>query len=322
MSTYEDHIFLIEVEKIKPNPYQPRHEFDEENLRSLSESIKQYGVLQPLVVTRQEFERDDGSLYTEYEIIAGERRWRASRLAGLSQVPAIIRTGQQSDKEKLELAIIENLQREDLNPVDRAQAFFRLVNEFKLTHAEVGKRVGRSREYVSNTVRILNLPQEILDALAVGQISEGHTRPLLMLSDRPEEQATVFKEVLLKRLTVRDLEAIARRIAYDKVRRKDTFVLPEIIELESKLSEKYGNRVKVEAKGETGGRIMIDYTSSEELGRILSMLEGENQATVLDFPSPATTGVAEPAPTETAEPEATPPPEEPDDLYFIKNFSL
>ena len=129
---YEDKIFLIEVEKIKPNPFQPRHEFNEERLRDLADSIKQYGVLQPLVVTRNEITRDDGSLYTEYEIIAGERRWRAARIAGLSQVPAVIRTGEQSDKEKLELAIIENLQREDLNPIDRAQAFFKLANEFGL----------------------------------------------------------------------------------------------------------------------------------------------------------------------------------------------
>ncbi|OJI09404.1 MAG: hypothetical protein COV08_01240 [Candidatus Vogelbacteria bacterium CG10_big_fil_rev_8_21_14_0_10_49_38] len=332
MSTYEDHIFLIEIDKIKPNPYQPRHEFSEENLSSLADSIKQYGVLQPLVVTRQEFERDDGSLYTEYEIIAGERRWRASKLAGLSQVPAIIRTGQQSDKEKLELAIIENLQREDLNPIDRAQAFFRLVNEFNLTHLEVGKKVGRSREYVSNTVRILNLPQEILDAVIAGQISEGHTKPLLMLIDRPEEQATVFREIILKRLTVRDAEAIARRIAYDKVRKKDTMVLPEIIELETKLSEKYGNRVKVEVKGETGGRITIDYASPDELNRILAMLEDNASQTILDQtgskPETVLGEADESAPeTETKsepEPEAILPEEEnPDgDLYFIKNFSL
>lgn len=323
-SNYEDHIFLIEVDKIKPNPYQPRREFNEERLRDLADSIKQYGVLQPLVVTRKEFDRDDGSLYSEYEIIAGERRWRASKLAGLPQVPAIIRTGEQSDKEKLELAIIENLQREDLNSVDRAQAFFKLVNEFGLSHGEVGKRVGRSREYVSNTIRILNLPQEILDALVAGQIAEGHTKPLLMLIDRVDEQGTLFKEILIKRLTVRDAESIARRIAYDKVRRKDTFVQPEIIELEGKLSEKYGNRVKVEAKGDLGGRIMIDFSSEDELQRILAMLEQTGPASVIDIPlsglAPEEVGqeirIGETKPNQEAELE------EPEDLYFIKNFSL
>ncbi|HPV33549.1 MAG TPA: ParB/RepB/Spo0J family partition protein, partial [Candidatus Paceibacterota bacterium] len=255
---YEDKIFLIEVEKIKPNPFQPRSEFNNERLRDLADSIRQYGVLQPLVVTRNEVEREDGSLYSEYELIAGERRWRASQLAGLKQVPAVIRTGAQSDKEKLEMAIIENLQREDLNPIERAQAFFRLIKEFNLTHAEVAKRIGRSREYVSNTVRILNLPQEMLDALVSGKINEGHTRPLLMLSDRPHEQVTIFKEIIFKRLNVRDTENIARRIAFDKVRKIETLVEPEILELEEQLTEKYGNRVTVEKK-EKGGRVMIDW---------------------------------------------------------------
>lgn len=326
-NNYEDKIFLIEVGKIKPNPYQPRHDFNEERLRDLADSIKQYGVLQPLVVTRNEVEREDGSLYTEYEIIAGERRWRASKIAGLSQVPAVIRTGEQSDKEKLELAIIENLQREDLNPIDRAQAFFKLVNEFGLSHTEVGKRVGRSREYVSNTIRILNLPQDMLDAVVNGQIAEGHTRPLLMLIDRPEEQLTLFKEILIKRLNVRDTEQIARRIAYDKVRKHASLVQPEIIEIEDKLTEKYGNRVKVEMKGETGGRIMIDYTSAEELRRILSMLEQNGPGSVLDVPlgpgSLETEEVQLPLSEEVAvAPAVEEALKEDDDLYFIKNFSV
>ncbi len=318
-NSYEDKIFLIEVEKIKPNPFQPRHEFNEERLRDLADSIKQYGVLQPLVVTRDEIERADGSLYTEYEIIAGERRWRAARIAGLSQVPAIIRTGEQSDKEKLELAIIENLQREDLNPVDRAQAFFKLANEFGLTHVEIGKRVGRSRVYVSNTIRILNLPQDMLDAVINGQIAEGHTRPLLMLIDRPAEQVTLFKEIIIKRLNVRDTEQIARRIAYDKVRRPASLVQPEIIEIEEKLTEKYGNRVKVEMKGETGGRISIDYTSAEEMKRILLMLEQTGPNNILNIPNMPLAEEVEVAPA-VEEEEAKQ--DDNDDLYFIKNFSI
>lgn len=190
---YSNSIFWIEVGKIKPNPFQPRKEFDERALASLADSIRQYGVLQPLVVTRTEVERPDGGLATEYELIAGERRLRASRLAGLGQVPAVIRTGDQSSKLKLELAIIENLQREDLNPIDRAEAFQKLSLEFKYKHTEIAKKIGMSREYVANSIRILALPQYILDALRAKQITEGHTRPLLMLGDRPAEQETLFK---------------------------------------------------------------------------------------------------------------------------------
>lgn len=331
---YEDKIFLIEVEKIKPNPFQPRSEFNNERLRDLADSIRQYGVLQPLVVTRNEVEREDGSLYSEYELIAGERRWRASQLAGLKQVPAVIRTGAQSDKEKLEMAIIENLQREDLNPIERAQAFFRLIKEFNLTHAEVAKRIGRSREYVSNTVRILNLPQEMLDALISGKINEGHTRPLLMLSDRPHEQVTIFKEIIFKRLNVRDTENIARRIAFDKVRKIETLVEPEILELEEQLTEKYGNRVTVEKK-EKGGRVMIDWASEDDLKRILKMMCEVKPQSILEVKdemgSQAEVSEKEEQETENQAAELTAsekelPTEEPKDdeenLYFIKNFSV
>ena len=166
--SYYDSIFWIEVDKIKPNPYQPRRDFDQARLQELAESIRQYGVLQPIVVSRQEVIRDDG-IAVEYELIAGERRWRAAGLAGISQVPAVIRVDD-DPKMKLELAIIENLQREDLNSVDRARAFERLANEFNFTHLEIGRKVGKSREYVSNTIRILALPEDVLCALAEGKI--------------------------------------------------------------------------------------------------------------------------------------------------------
>src|SRR4051812_512318 len=181
---YNDAIFWIETDKIHPNPYQPRREFDELALKSLADSIRQYGVLQALVVTRKEVEKPEGGLATEYELIAGERRLRAARLAGLSQVPAQVRNGEETDLMKLELAIIENIQREDLNAVDRARAFERLAKDFGFKHAEIGKKVGKSREYVSNTLRILMLPESMLQALSEGKITEGHTRPLMMLTDR------------------------------------------------------------------------------------------------------------------------------------------
>src|SRR5579864_4603692 len=177
-SPYQNNsIFWVEVDRIKPNPFQPRKSFDEAALASLAESIRSYGVLQPLTVTRKELERPGEGIAVEYELIAGERRLRASKLAGLREVPVVIRSGEDSDRMKLELAIIENLQREDLNVVDRALAFQRLVNDFGLKHVEIGKRVGKSREYVSNTLRILMLPQDMQESLRMGGISEGHTRP-------------------------------------------------------------------------------------------------------------------------------------------------
>ena len=267
---YSNSIFWIDTDKIKPNPYQPRRDFDEARLQDLADSIKQYGVLQPLTVSRVEKEKEGGGLITEYELIAGERRLRAAILTGISQVPVIIRTGDTAIM-KLELAIIENLQREDLNVVDRARAFFRLANEFKFTHNEIAKKIGRSREYVSNTLRILTLSEEILTALSEGKITEGHTRPILMLTDHPEEQLVLFKEIVYKKITVREAERLARKIAYERVRKKEFMPDPEIIELEEEFQEKLGTRVHIEKK-ELGGQIKIDYFSTEDLRAILDLI--------------------------------------------------
>ncbi len=272
---YSNSIFWIDTDKIKPNPYQPRRDFDEARLQNLADSIKQYGVLQPLTVSRVEKEKDGGGLITEYELIAGERRLRAAILTGISQVPVIIRTGDTAIM-KLELAIIENLQREDLNVVDRARAFFRLANEFKFTHSEIAKKMGRSREYVSNTLRILTLSEEILTALSEGKITEGHTRPILMLADHPKEQLVLFKEIVYKKITVREAERLARKIAYDRVRKKEFMPDPEIIELEEEFQEKLGTRVHIEKK-ELGGQIKIDYFSTEDLRAILDLIHKSNE---------------------------------------------
>ena len=264
---YDNSIFWVETEKIKPNPFQPRREFDEARLRDLADSIRQYGVLQPLVVSRVETIREDGGIAVEYELIAGERRLRASKLAGVEQVPVIIRVGD-DNMAKLELAIIENLQREDLNAVERARAFHRFVEEFNFTHNQIGAKVGKSREYVSNTLRLLALPQEILDALSAGKISEGHTRPILMLTDRPEEQSVLFKEIIFKKMTVRDAEKVARKIAFDRVRKKEYMRDPEIHEIEEKMQETLGTRVHIERK-ENGGYITIDFFTNNDLNSIL-----------------------------------------------------
>ncbi len=276
---YNNSIFWVEVDRISPNPYQPRKEFNDDKIAELADSIRQYGVLQPLVVTRQETEREDGGISVEYELIAGERRLRASKIAGVSQVPVIIRAQEQSNKMKLELAIIENLQREDLNAIDRARAFKQLVDEFNLKHIEIAKKVGKSREYVSNTLRLLALPDYIQQAVAGGQITEGHARPLLMLGDdRSAERDTLFKEITTKKLTVRESERIARRIATEKARKQD--LSPELIQIEKGLTETLGTRVQIEKRSEKGGKVHIDFFSQEDLQRLLDLLakhENENQ---------------------------------------------
>ncbi|MBX4199890.1 ParB/RepB/Spo0J family partition protein [Candidatus Parcubacteria bacterium] len=285
---YSDAIFLIETDKIHPNPYQPRREFDELALRSLADSIRQYGILQALVVTRKEVEKPDGGIGVEYELIAGERRLRAAKLAGLHQVPAQVRSGEETDLMKLELAIIENIQREDLNPVDRARAFEKLSKEFGFKHAEIGKKVGKSREYVSNTLRILMLPQTMLDALAEGKITEGHTRPLMMLIDRPQEQETLFKEIMFKKLNVREAEGIARKIAFERARK---LVDPELVDMEDRLKESLGTRVRIDAR-EEGGKITIDFFSKDDLASLLDLIKygaasrGDIEPKIEDVPPP------------------------------------
>lgn len=275
MAFQGDSIYWVEVEKVVPNPFQPRREFDQSKLQELAESIRMYGVLQPLTVTRKEVQREDGTFYSEYELIAGERRLRASKLAGVAQVPVIIREGEQSEQEKLELAIIENLQREDLNAVDRAIAFKQLADQFGLSHALVAKKVGRSREYVSNSIRLLGLPDHMLEALKRNEMMEGHARTLLMLTDRPEEQDVVFREILLKKLSVREVERIVRKIATDKVRKKVPGEFDEgLIELEKKFTETLGTRVQI-LKTDFGGKLTIDYFSEEDLESILKRIKDE-----------------------------------------------
>ncbi len=313
MAHLNNSIFWVEVDRIKPNPFQPRKSFNESSLASLAESIRSYGVLQPLTVTRNEIEKPGEGISVEYELIAGERRLRAAKLAGIQQVPVVIRSGEDDDRLKLELAIIENLQREDLNPVDRAQAFKRLVEEFGLKHIEIGKRVGKSREYVSNSLRILLLPQDMLDALSKGEISEGHTRPLLMLMDRPLEQRTLFVEIRARKLNVRDAEQLARRVTPEKTRKSD--LTPELLLLERELTEKLGTRVRIEKK-EEGGKVTIDFFSVDDLAHIRKVLTPEPATS----PSPVSLPVVPSENTKPAEHGATK--AEQEDLYSIKNFTI
>lgn len=332
---HNDSIYWIELGKIKPNPYQPRREFNEVKLKDLADSIRQYGILQPLVVTRKEFQTESGGLDTAYELIAGERRLRASQIAGLFQIPVIIKTIEGNDEEsnriKLELAIIENLQREDLNAIDRAYAFSRLVNEFNFKHSDIGQKVGKSREYVSNTIRLLSLPEEVQQSLAEGHIAEGHARPVMMLNGRPEEQMTLFKEILAKKLTVREAEAISRRVASDKVRKQSLRFDPEMVELENQLTETLGTRVQIE-KRKVGGKLTIDFFSADDLRGILDVLNKEegakgqeeverfinaNKEELLKEEQSQEEAVLDDRSENEKEEEA-----EDEDLYSIKNFSL
>ena len=291
MAFTNDSIYWVEVEKIVPNPFQPRREFEEAKLKELSESIRMYGILQPLTVTKKEIQREDGAFYSEYELIAGERRLRASKLAGLSQVPVIIRSGEQTEQEKLELAIIENVQREDLNSVDRALAFQQLAKVFELSHSQIAAKIGRSREYVSNTLRLLLLPEFILSALRQGDIMEGHARALLMVNDRPEEQDTVFRETLMKKLSVREVERIVRKIATDKIRKKKWKNSdPQLIAIEKQFSETFGTRVQIQ-KTDYGGKLTIDYFEPADLEKILAMVKHEDSVSKEE--SDAKTAVSE-----------------------------
>lgn len=323
---FSDSIFWVETDKIKPNPYQPRKEFDEARLKDLAESIKQYGVLQPLVVTRNEIIKEDG-IFVEYELISGERRLRASKIAGIPQVPVVIRSKDESDLMKLELAIIENLQREDLNAVDRAEAFRQLADQFGLKHIQIAQKMGKSREYVSNSLRILLLPQHMLLALREGKISEGHTRPLLMLIDRKEEQETLFKEILYKKMTVRDAELVARKIAVEKARKKEIILDPEITSLEQKFTDSLGTRVHIE-KGQNGGKITIDFFSNEDLRAILDLVESQKKRKADELLDKHIAEVGEiktlstEAPIDDRSREEKKSDEESEDMYSVKNFSL
>lgn len=279
---HNNSIFWVEVDKVSSNPFQPRKDFNEEKLNELADSIRQYGVLQPLVVTRKEIQLEDGGIRSEYEILAGERRLRASKIAGLSLIPVIIRSGDDDDKTKLEIAIIENLQREDLNPIDRALAFQRLSNEFKFKHEDIAKKVGKSRVYVTNTIRLLNLPEWIMQEVINGKVTEGHARSILMLNGKPEEQETLFKEIVYKKINAREAEKIARDIAVDRRRKKNHNEDPQILEYEGKLSDNLGTRVQIE-KRKIGGKIVIDYFSKEDLEQIIESLQAsKSKKSLLD----------------------------------------
>lgn len=269
----EGAIFQIEVEKIKANPYQPRRHFDEVAIKELAASIRDFGFLQPLVVSKVNQETP-GGIHVEYQLIAGERRLLAAKYLGLDRVPALVREVDQ-DRERLELAIIENLQRENLNPIEMGRAMSRLQDEFRLTQREIATRLGKSRETVANTMRLLDLPSAIQEALTKNLITETHGRLLLAISD-PKAQHALFEDLLHQRLSTRELK--------DRVQEKRSgnetapSLSPELSSLQEKLSSRLGAPVKISHNGNPsagGGKITISFYSKEELDSLINRLGDE-----------------------------------------------
>lgn len=255
----------IEVAKISPNPYQPRKVFQAEALKELATSIKEHGVIQPLVVTKT---------LTGYELVVGERRFRASQLAGLEKVPAIVKEAM-VDQTKLEVALIENIQRQELNPIEEAQAYERLMKTFNMTQEQVAKKVGRSRPAVANTVRLLNLPAEVQRAVIEGKIMEGHARALLSLID-PEKMILMYKIVMEQNLNVRQVETKVRELITRK--QMDSIAPdPKLMAMESELRGKLGTQVKIQRQGQ-GGRITIEFFSDEELSELIHKMAQDKSA--------------------------------------------
>lgn len=244
--------------KITPNPYQPRLEFKHEQLEQLAESIKKFGILAPLLVVR----KDDG-----YQLIAGERRWQAAILIGLEEVPVIVREA--TDLEMLEISLLENLQREDLNPVEEALAFQRLIQEFNLTQEQVADRVDKNRSTIANSLRLLNLAPEIQEGIKVGIINRSQAKIILSIAD-PKYQLKVFKKIVKNSLTVRQTDRAVSR--YKKPSPQEPVDL-ELSSNEEQLRNFLDTRVKIEPKGGEG-KILIEYFSKEELKRILSKIVG------------------------------------------------
>ena len=253
---------MVKITKIEPNREQPRRNFEEDALLELADSIKQFGVLQPLLVQKK------GDYY---EIIAGERRWRAAKLAGLKEVPVIVRD--YTEQEVVEIALIENIQRENLNPIEEALAYKRLLTEFKLKQDEVAERVSKSRTAVTNSMRLLKLDEKIQQMIIDEMISTGHARALLAIEDK-EEQYKLAIRIFDEKLSVRDVENIIRQMKNPKVKKEKKIVENSFIfkDLEEKMISVIGTKVSVNQKAKGKGKIEIEYYSNEELERIFDLL--------------------------------------------------
>ncbi len=255
-------VHRIPLSSVRPNPRQPRSHISHEGLEELITSVKEHGILQPLVVTPKG---------REYEIIAGERRYQAAKMAGLKSLPVIIRDV--TEQQQLELSLVENLQREDLNPLEEAEAYQRLLDEFNLTQEDVAKRVGKSRSYVANTLRLRNLPEEAKKAILNGRISAGHAKVMLSLAT-PEEQHAFLERILKEGLTVRASEVLAQRHQRPKASRRTATSNPLQSEEEA-LQRALGTKVSIQLSGGQG-KIIITFFSREELTALLHHLTADN----------------------------------------------
>jgi ParB family chromosome partitioning protein len=257
-------IAQVDISKVVPNPHQPRTEFSESELKDLSDSIKVHGIIQPLVVIKIA----DG----KYQLVAGERRLRASKLIGLKKVPAIVRTF--SEQEQLELAVIENIQRAELKPLEVSVAYTKLIEQFNLTHDQIAERVGKGSSTVSNSIRLLNLPHAAKIALQKGSITEGHARAILSIEDNAS-QTFLLEEILKSKLTVREAEEAARRLKKGEINKKPVKakeIRKEHMALTNSLGKFLGTKVGIQSTAK-GGRLVIEYYSDEELGRIIEQIK-------------------------------------------------
>ena len=255
---------LVNITKVEPNREQPRKNFDEDALEELAESIKQFGLLQPILVQDRK---------TYYEIIAGERRWRAAKKAGLKEVPVIIKN--LTDQEIVEISLIENIQREDLNPIEEAQAYKRLLTEFNLKQDEVADRVSKSRTAVTNSMRLLKLCDEVQQMIINEMISTGHARALISIED-PEQQYSIAQKIFDEKLSVRDVEKLVKDLGKPEKAKKTAAVDKslEIVyqDIEEKLKQKLSTKVAISSKGNGSGKIEIEFYSHEDLDKIIDLL--------------------------------------------------
>lgn len=254
----------VRISQVEPNKEQPRKMFDEDSLIELSESIKQYGILQPLLVQK----KDD-----YYEIIAGERRWRAAKLAGIKEIPIVVK--EYSEREAMEIALIENIQREDLNPIEEAQAYQRLIKDYNLKQDEVAEKVSKSRASITNSLRLLKLDKRVQEMVMEGKLSNGHARTIINIEDK-EKQFMIAQKIFDENLSVREVEKLMRELEKpEKVLKKpeNDFIYRDFEEKISKLLE---TNVKIKNKENNKGKIEINYYSQEELERIYDLLKKLN----------------------------------------------
>lgn len=257
----KDSISEIRISLLEPNPDQPRKTFDEEQLKVLSESIKKHGMIQPIIVKSE----NNGF----YRIIAGERRWRAAKLCGLTTVPVIVRNYEEQNA--AEVALIENLQREDLNPIEEAEGYNYLIEKFGLTQEQVGEKVGKSRSAIANAIRLLSLSDNLIDMVRRGIISSGHARGLLSIDSETGRQEMAQK-IIEDKMSVRELEKAVDNTK-KSVKKKENNIIPEILDIERKISGQIGTKVKIKHGKKDKGKIEIEYYNMEDLNRIIQILE-------------------------------------------------